>query len=135
MATKMLYSTTILPSVSKTSPSVNWETARSVGKISPMAQGWRPYSATNQPISQAIHGNGSENSANRSSQRGLFSVRRATCQVAKANSTSMLKPAATIMRKLQNSGQTLGMDASTTTCNSASVGFIGSSAYTDNNRP
>ena len=34
------------------------DTASAVGSTSSMIQGWRPYSATNQPVSAAIQGSG-----------------------------------------------------------------------------
>src|SRR5690606_41631419 len=73
-----------------------------------MVQGWRPYSATNQPISHEIHGSGRNHSAQRSSQRRSAKSPFTEYHSAAPNSASIAKPSATMMRKVQNSGVTLG---------------------------
>ena len=45
-------------------------TPRKVGNTPSITQGCRPYSATSHPSSAAIQGNGSDQNATRSSQRG-----------------------------------------------------------------
>ena len=52
-----------------------------------MVHGWRPYSATNQPISEAIHGSGMNHNAQRSSQRFSWKVFLAEYQNDSANSS------------------------------------------------
>ena len=54
-----------------TLPAEMLETPRKVGSTPSMTHGWRPYSATNQPSSAAIHGSGSSAIAAISSQRVL----------------------------------------------------------------
>ena len=60
-----------------TSPMLSEEADKNVGRTSPMVQGWRPYSATNQPSSAAIHGAGIDHSAARSSHLRLSATRLA----------------------------------------------------------
>src|SRR5690606_26809538 len=88
---------------------VSEDTDSQVGSTSPTVHGCRPTSATNQPASEAIHGSGMEYSAKRSSALLLPTVRRAEAANAQMNRTSMMKPAATITRKVQNRGPTGGM--------------------------
>ncbi|MNN70134.1 hypothetical protein D3C81_1859680 [compost metagenome] len=85
------------------------EADRWVGSTSPIDHGWRPCSATYQPVCAAIHGNGRLSSAHLSSQGLLSSFFFAEAQKAQANSASIRKPEATMARKLQNRLNTWGM--------------------------
>ena len=70
------------------------DTERNVGSTPLIVHGWRPYSATIQPSSQATHGSGMLHTARRSSQRCGARLRSARKKndAAKMNRNSMPKP-------------------------------------------
>src|ERR1700737_610147 len=96
-----------------TSVAVTEEVDRCVGSTSLIVQGWRPYSATIQPSSIAIHGRGML-------QRASFRIhwlfarrRRATMMNADANTNRNQRPRPTMRRNDQKIGKTLGIVSST----------------------
>lgn len=66
------YSTTKPDRVTSTSVTLRLETAADVGNMPSMIQAWRPYSATNQPISEAIQGSGIDQTAMCNSHRRFW---------------------------------------------------------------
>src|SRR5690606_40886334 len=88
---------------------VSVETDRWVGRTPYTVQGWRPNSATNQPTSQAIQGNGREYRASFSNH--FFSVKLPLMEAQKeaVKRNNMKKPRPTMARNDQNSGLTAGM--------------------------
>ncbi len=100
-----------------------------------MVQGWRPCSATHQPVWVAIQGSGRLNRAHFSSQGFLSSLRRVEAQKAQMNSASISTPLATMMRKVQNRLATPGMVSRAAWRTCSGVAVAGSLTYFFNSRP
>ena len=84
------------------------ELASAVGSTPSIAQGWRPYSDTNQPSSHEIHGSGRLSAASQRNNGWRSSARRAESQKESAKSAMKKKPMPTMTRNDQNNGPTDG---------------------------
>src|SRR5258705_6283435 len=82
------------------------EVERWVGRTSLIVHGWRPYSATIQPSSDAIHGSGMLHSASLQIHRLFARLRRATMMNADAKMNRNQSPRPTMTRNDQKIGKT-----------------------------
>src|SRR5450631_1571443 len=100
-----------------------------------MVQGWRPYSATTQPSSQANQGAGSIQIAHRSNQGFCAQLDLSVLQKDRPNSTNMAVPRPTIKRNDQNIGVTRGTVSSTARVMISGVALRTSTTYFLSSKP
>src|ERR1035437_2838726 len=81
---------------------------RKVGRTPSIVQGGRPFSATNQPSSEDIHGSGMISIASRRNHTWRSRRRFAESQNEKPKKAMKKKPIPTMKRNDQNSGSTAG---------------------------
>src|SRR5665811_47123 len=81
---------------------------RKVGRTPSIVQGCRPFSATNQPSSEDIQGNGMISTASQRNHTWRSRQRVAESQKEKAKKAMKKKPIPTMNRNDQNSGSTSG---------------------------
>src|SRR5215471_16167773 len=101
------------PRLNQTWPAVTDDVDRCVGSTSLIDHGWRPYSATIQPSSIAIHGNGMLHIATWRIHWLVATTRRATMTNADTKTNRNHRPSPTMTRNDQKIGATFGIVSST----------------------